>query len=84
MFNQGVVLLVSYFGSTMGDIFRQGVATAMENKVDIPAAARPISLTWRSIHEADQSLASLLADGLAEQQKISFQDMQSIARAFDD
>src|SRR5262245_42084381 len=39
IFNQCVVLLVSYFGSTVGDVFRRTTARALDQGTDIPAAS---------------------------------------------
>lgn len=84
MFNQCVVLLVSYFGSTLGDLFKKGVVLALEANIPVPILDRVIEVSWRQIGKADDQAKQLFADAVVEQQKITFQDMQSTGRAFRD
>jgi hypothetical protein len=82
MFNQCVVLLVSYFDSALHTLFRQGVATALAAGAEVPAAEENLKISWRTVSEAEGDREFLFADLLISQHDISFQDMKSIGRAF--
>jgi hypothetical protein len=83
MFNQCVVLLVSYFGSAVHSLFRQGVAAALAAGADVPAATEELKVSWRGVAQVEGDREAMFADLLIAQHDISFQDMQSIRRAFD-
>jgi len=82
MFNQCVVLLVSYFGSAAHTMFRQGVAVALASGADVPAAKEELKVSWRGVAQAEEERETMFANLLIAQHGVSFQDMQSIARAF--
>lgn len=85
IFNQALVLLVSYFGSSIHDLFRQGVAFALiREKEDSVLLREQIKFSLRELREADFDLKTLAPDLLVQAKDISFQDMQSIGRAFKD
>lgn len=83
MFNQCVVLLVSYFGAATHTLFRQAVATALATGVMVPAATEELKVSWRAVAQAEGDREAMFADLLIAQHDISFQDMQSIRRAFE-
>jgi hypothetical protein len=82
MFNQCVVLLVSYFGSAVHTLFRQGVSAALAADADVPAAGEELKVSWRAVAQVEGDREAMFADLLIAQHDISFQDMQSISRAF--
>jgi len=82
MFNQCVVLLVSHFGSAVHSLFKHGVEEALRLGTKVPAASHELRVSWDSVVRSDDKLEGLFADLLIAQNDISFQDMQSIARAF--
>ena len=82
MFSQCVVLLVSHFGSAVHDVFRQAVQQALREGRSVPAATEELKVSWDSIAKTDAAPEGLFAELLVAQNDISFQDMQSIARAF--
>lgn len=82
MFNQCVVLLVSYFASAVHDLFRRAAGHAFSAGRDIPAAAEDIRLAWRDFPSKEVPPNEVFADLLVVQKDISLQDMQSIGRAF--
>jgi hypothetical protein len=82
MYNQCVVLLVSHFGSAVHTLFKRAIETSLRGNVSVPAASHELKVSWQSIVESDDRPEGLFADLLISQQDISFQDMQSIARAF--
>jgi hypothetical protein len=82
IYNQCVVLLVSYFDATMGDLFRVAVACALRAGKDVPAGDRSVELSWRNLSEPGAPVEALIAERIVDQDDISFQDMQSTRRAF--
>jgi hypothetical protein len=82
MFNQCVVLLVSYFGSAIHRIFREGVIAALKTEALVPVTDEELRVSWRGLERADGEREAIFADVLVAQKDISFQDMQSISRAF--
>jgi hypothetical protein len=82
IFNQALVLLVSYFGSSVHDLFRQGVAAALMCGSDSALLREQIKISFRDLRDADFQLKELAPNLLVQAKDISFQDMQSIKRAF--
>jgi hypothetical protein len=79
MFNQCVVLLVSYLGSALADVFRTALPTALEH-VDPKTLRVELKVSLRELSTLDPQadLASLLID----RRGLSFQDMKSTVEAF--
>lgn len=85
MYNQSVVLLVSYFASAIEDIF----SCALSNEIlqdNIPTKLQKDGLKFTIVE-----LKELVGNGMdnigslvSKKKEISFQDMKSIARAFDE
>lgn len=84
IFNQALVLLVSYFGSSVQDLFRRGVREALASQADSQLLRENLRITLRELRDANFDLRDLAPDLLVQSKDISFQDMQSIARAFTD
>ena len=82
IYNQCVVLLVSYFDAAMGDLFRVAVADGLRRGCDLPAAQRQVELSWRVLNESSTGPEGLFAQRILDLDDISFQDMKSIRRAF--
>src|SRR5262245_33008573 len=82
IFNQCVVLLVSYFTSAIHTLFRQGIVVALSKGADVPVMSEELKFSWRTMAQAEAEREAVFADLLIAQQNISFQDMQSISRAF--
>jgi hypothetical protein len=85
VFNQAVVLLVSYFGSAVEELFKIGVSARLvlddENST---LMKEELKLTFRSIRERGWMLNDIAADLLVDKKDLTFQDMKSIADAFRD
>ena len=79
MFNQCVVLLVSYFGSAIDDIFREALQNKIVNKKLGELEKVEIKLTVGQL-VSDKNVVELFISKIG----ISFQDVQSIGRAFKD
>jgi len=82
IFGQGVVLLVSYFASVTQDLFKSAASHAFTSGSDAPVTSQEVKLTWRDLSAEIENPAHAFAELLVTQKDISFQDMQSIARAF--
>jgi hypothetical protein len=84
IFNQALVLLVSYFGSSVHDLFREGVNESLTTGKDTALLKEQVKLSLSELREAEFDLRDMAADLLVNAKDISFQDMKSIARAFRD
>lgn len=84
IFNQAVVLLVSYFGAAVHDVFREGVSAVLASDRDSPLLREQLKLSFAELREANFDLRKSAPDLLVNAKDISFQDMKSIARAFKD
>jgi hypothetical protein len=82
IFNQGLVLLVSYFASAVHDLFKGALEISILNDTDSPALAEDLKITMRDLKEVDFDLQASFAGLFVRAKDISFQDMQSIGRAF--
>jgi hypothetical protein len=83
IFNQAVVLLVSYFGSAVADIFRVGLTRELKNPYNNELSKEELRLSLEEIKEVAQNLEEAVAELFIQKKEISFQDMQSIRRAFE-
>lgn len=81
IFNQAVVLLVSYFGSALGDIFRMAAARALTN-ADERVVDVEIKVRIGEMISLAESPEQQIGDLIILKDDISFQDMQSTHRAF--
>jgi hypothetical protein len=84
IFNQCVVLLVSHFASAVHGIFRAGVIAALRGHRSVPVVKHRLSVSWHALEQTQDGRERIFADLLIAQKDISFQDMNSIARAFKD
>lgn len=81
IFNQAVVLLVSYFGSAVSDCFRLATQMAIESR-DKRLLDEELTLGIKELVDRGDQIGEVLGDLLIQKKDISFQDMQSIHRAF--
>jgi hypothetical protein len=85
MFNQCLVLLVSHFSSAIRELYMGAVAEGIRERTMLPGLAEEqLSVRIADITEPDADLSRELAHLLASKKGTSFQDMQSVARAFND
>jgi hypothetical protein len=84
IFNQALVLLVSYFSSSMHDLFCQGVREVLARESESALLREQFRLTFRELRDAEFDLSERAPDLLVQSKDISFQNMQSIGRAFKD
>lgn len=82
IFNQAVVLLVSYFASALGDVFRYGVSTRLELEDKGPLFEEEFKLTFLELKERDWNLRDAAPDLLIAKKDLTFQDMGATHRAF--
>ncbi|MDP2030939.1 MAG: hypothetical protein Q8K12_14975 [Thiobacillus sp.] len=81
IYNQAVVLLVSYFGSVIGDVFRAAAARSLE-RLDPRVLDTELKLRVSELISLTNSPADQIGDLLIHKEGITFQDMQSTHRAF--
>ena len=88
MLNQCVVLVVSHFGSAIHDALRFGIREALKHGAKFAVGKQEIKAKmnelWATLDVDASRRADELADILIAQHQVSFQDMQSINRAFAD
>jgi len=82
IFNQALVLLVSYFSSSVHDLFLLGVSAALDSDQPTPLLQEQIRISFADLRDAKFDLREVAPTLLVQAKDISFQDMQSIARAF--
>ncbi len=80
--NQGLVLLVSYFASSVHDLFRDGVQSILNKDDDSDLFKAHVRVTLRELKDVNFDLKDIVPELLIQAKDISFQDMQSIARTF--
>lgn len=80
MYNQGIVLLVSHFTSTLTEIFKKSVQHAGNiGKLQI---SDDIKFNFKELQDLSFNLQNSIGDLILKKKEISFQDMQSAHRAF--
>lgn len=82
--NQCVVLLVSYFSSAIHDIFNSSVTTLLRSEIPPAIAKKELKISFAELHRRDFDLSADIGEIVSQKSEISFQDMQSIRRAFKD
>ncbi len=83
IFNQAVVLLVSYFASALGDLFRYGLSVRMERDDGGKLLDEELKLTVGELREREWNLKESAPDLVIAKKDLSFQDMGATHRAFD-
>jgi hypothetical protein len=84
IFNQGVVLLVSYFGSALQDLFEESVEFSLSGGGQENLLKEELKMSVADIKNREFDLTHHVGEFLISSKNISFQDMQSIRRAFAD
>jgi len=82
IFNQCIVLLVSYFGSAISDHFSTAVTRSMETNPTDGLLQEDFRVSGRDLYLAASGDAGSVGDLVIKKKDISFQDMQSIRRSF--
>jgi hypothetical protein len=80
IFNQALVLLISYFSSTVHDLFLEAVSNALDSGANTPFLDKKIEFSPKELKDSNFQVKDLIPSMVAS--GISFQDMQSITRAF--
>lgn len=84
MYNQGVVLLISYFTSSLKELFRQCINFwASNNQRAFNKVSTEIKITFDELHSYNFNLSNSIGDLIIKKKGISFQDMQSTLREFE-
>jgi hypothetical protein len=82
IFNQCVVLLVSYFGSSVKDLFIDAVGHCIEYGGREELLDEELKLNLRTLRSLQAGSATAIGEFLAEHKDLSFQDLSSVHRAF--
>lgn len=82
VFNQCVVLLVSYFGSAVTEIFGRCVSQILKTAPPEGVLKEELKLSIAELFEINYDVSEHVGEFLIRKKDISFQDMQSISRAF--
>lgn len=82
--NQAIVLLVSYFGSAVEDIFCYAISASLRGSSSSRLRKEEMKLTVAELLEAVANSDDAIAELFIEKKDLSFQDMQAIQRAFRD
>lgn len=81
MYNQCLVLTVSHFASAVRDLFVEGLGEAVQT-LNTRVTDEDIRLKVEDIMDVDVERHILVAETIADRGDYSWQDMQSIGRAF--
>jgi hypothetical protein len=84
IFNQCVVLLVSYFGSAVSEIFKTYVTSNISELKNKKAFTEEFKFSPKEMSEYNFNLLAHIGEIIVLKKNISFQDMQSINRSFRD
>jgi hypothetical protein len=82
--NQSVVLLVSYFGSALSDLFRLALKNRAATSTSKKLLDFELKLSIADLQQHDFNLVDAFTDYFVEKSAISFQDMGSTVRSFRD
>lgn len=81
MINQCLVLLVSYVGSAVRDLFRTAVSYAVQEGRRSELLQVEVSTTVDELRDLETPMHEFVADYMTSRSDLSFQDMKSIGRA---
>jgi hypothetical protein len=85
VFNQCLVLLVSYFGSTINNLFNSYLTEFLKlGLTPISCKKEEIKVSFSDLETLNYDVLGNIGELVVSSKNISFQDMQSIARAFRD
>ncbi|TVL96433.1 MAG: hypothetical protein CV087_23765 [Candidatus Brocadia sp. WS118] len=85
VYNQCLVLLVSYFASAVNSILNEGLNHYLNNNDTLPdnIANQEFKLSLRELQDLQFDLSEEIGSVIVRKSDISFQDMKSIKRAFE-
>ena len=82
--NQCVVLLVSYFTSSIHDLFDTAATITLKNNIPKKLKDKDLKLTLEELKKYNFNLADNIGSIISKKFGISFQDMKSISRVMQD
>ncbi len=82
IYNQAIVLLVSYFASALGDLFRQAVTERLTSSDPGKLLEEEFKITVTEMKDKDWNLQGAIPDLLIAKYDYTFQDMGATVRAF--
>ncbi len=84
MYNQGLVLLVSYFTLAVTEIFRKSITYSIKNNLELACGDENIKLSFSEIQNLLMEKTGEIGDIVIDRKEISFQDLKSVRNAFFD
>lgn len=81
MYNQGVVLTISYFSLAIYEIFKQYIVFVIKNGIELDFKKEDIKINFEELQKILINNYEDIGDIFIEKKDISFQDMQSMNRA---
>lgn len=84
IYNQCVVLLVSYFTSSIHDLFDTTATISLKDEIPKKLKDKDLKLTLEELKSYDFNLSDNIGSIISTKFDISFQDMKSITRAMHD
>jgi len=82
MYNQCLVLLVSYFTSAVTDLFIKAVQYSADNGIELKCSKEDFKFSFKELTDYKFDLKGIVGELIVTKNQISFQDMQSSCRAF--
>lgn len=82
IFNQCIVLLVSIFASSIADLFREGIYQLAKKGKSKNLKTEELKISVADLIEYSSEIERRLGQLIADKNDYSFQDMQSIGKAF--
>lgn len=80
--NQCLVLSVSHFASAIHDLFKTSINYAFQNKLSDKLKKEEFKFSVQELVDLGSNIDDKIGELIAENNSISFQDMKSISRAF--
>ena len=84
VYNQSVVLMVSYFSSSLHDLFDFAVTETYTNGVPKKATDKELRFSLEELSILNFDLTASIGSVISKKHNVSFQDMASVRRAFKD
>lgn len=84
MYNQCLVLLVSYFTSAINDLFIKAIQYSIVYKLELNNSKEDLKFSLKELENYNFDLREVIGEIIVSKNQISFQDMQSTCRSFKD
>jgi hypothetical protein len=82
--NQALVLLTSYFSSTVSDLLKLGIEKILGKNTETPLQKEQIKISFSELIENNFDVKNIAIENFLRTKDISFQDTKTISKAFKD